>query len=230
MPKSSLPFNPAEYALVASRITLFYERFPNGRIVTDLIARDRDVVFKASVYRSSADIDPAATGWASEREGDGEVNEVACLENTETSAIGRALANLGFTASIRRPSREEMEKAARTRSRNYGTPDKSHDSERVAEQSQSYAVKVMNVQAAETAARERATDVMALVLEAGNRGMPAEYLGALQQRILDRNATPDELTSIERRVRHWILNRARPAANSGGDSPSGAPPVNSLDQ
>ncbi|HET7456265.1 MAG TPA: hypothetical protein VFJ74_01340, partial [Gemmatimonadaceae bacterium] len=41
---------------------------------------------------------PAATGWASEREGDGEVNTVACLENTETSALGRALANLGFAA------------------------------------------------------------------------------------------------------------------------------------
>ena len=60
---------------------------------------------------------PAATGWASEREGDGEINRVACLENTETSAVGRALANLGFTASRRRPSREEMEKAARQRAR-----------------------------------------------------------------------------------------------------------------
>ena len=64
-----------------------------------------------------ADVQPAATGWASEREGDGEINRVACLENTETSAVGRALANLGFTASSRRPSREEMEKAARQRAR-----------------------------------------------------------------------------------------------------------------
>ena len=59
----------------------------------------------------------AATGWASEREGDSDINSVACLENTETSAVGRALANLGFTASSKRPSREEMEKVERLRSR-----------------------------------------------------------------------------------------------------------------
>ena len=38
---------------------------------------------------------------------------MACLENTETSAVGRALANLGFTASRERPSLEEMAKTAR---------------------------------------------------------------------------------------------------------------------
>jgi hypothetical protein len=107
----------SDYALVADRITLFYERFPAGRIVTELHSRtEREVTFRALVYRGPADVQPAATGWASEREGDGEINRVACLENTETSAVGRALANLGFTASSRRPSREEMEKAARLRS------------------------------------------------------------------------------------------------------------------
>src|SRR5256885_13604213 len=49
------------------------------------------------------------------REEDGDVNAVEYLENTETSAIGRALANLGFTASAERPSREEMMRAARAR-------------------------------------------------------------------------------------------------------------------
>ena len=106
----------AAYALVADRITLFYERYPAGRIVTELVSRtEREVTFRALVFRGADDLRPAATGWASEREGDGQINEVACLENTETSAVGRALANLGFTASSRRPSREEMEKAARQR-------------------------------------------------------------------------------------------------------------------
>src|SRR3954447_13947493 len=108
----------ADYALVSDRITLFYQRYPAGRIVTRLHSRtEREVTFQALVYRGPDDHRPAATGWASERRGDGEINEVACLENTETSAIGRALANLGFTASTRRPSREEMEKAARERVR-----------------------------------------------------------------------------------------------------------------
>jgi len=108
----------SDYALVADRITLFYERYPDGRIVTELHSRaDREITFKALVFRTATDVLPAATGWASEREGDGEINRVACLENTETSAVGRALANLGFTASSRRPSREEMEKAERQRAR-----------------------------------------------------------------------------------------------------------------
>src|SRR6478752_5065122 len=118
MPKFDAAFDPDSYAPVAERIRLFYERFPSGRIITDLIARQRgEVVFKALVFRDLNDAEPAATGWASEREGDGDVNEVACLENTETSAIGRALSNLGFTASARRPSREEMAKADRARGR-----------------------------------------------------------------------------------------------------------------
>ena len=118
MAKSDHPtFNPAAYAPVADRIRLFREAFPNGCITTRLVSRtDRDVVFEARVYRSPEEIRPAATGWAAEREGDGDVNAVACLENTETSAVGRALANLGFTAARERPSAEEMQKAARARS------------------------------------------------------------------------------------------------------------------
>src|SRR5258705_2433121 len=108
----------SDYALVADRITLFYERYPAGRIVTELHSRtEGEITFRALVYRSAADVLPAATGGASEREGDGEINRVACLENTETSAVGRALPNLGFTASSRRPTREEMGKAGRHRSR-----------------------------------------------------------------------------------------------------------------
>ena len=115
MPKSDLPIG-GEYAPVADRIALFYERFPAGRIITQLtMHNEREVVFRASVFRTEKSRTPAATGWASEKFGDGDINTVACLENTETSAIGRALANLGFTASKNRPSLEEMEKATRTR-------------------------------------------------------------------------------------------------------------------
>jgi hypothetical protein len=116
--KSGPDFNPAGYAPVAERIIQFYEAHPGGRIVTELVSRTLgEVVFRASVYRDTTEPGPAATGWAAEREGDGDVNEVACLENTETSAVGRALANLGFTASRLRPSAEEMAKAARARAR-----------------------------------------------------------------------------------------------------------------
>src|SRR5690242_1668398 len=111
-------FDLATYAPVAERITLFYRTFPRGRIITELVSRtDHDVVFRALVYRDASDTEAAATGWAAEREGDGEINMVACLENTETSAIGRALANLGFTAARERPSVEELIKASHARRR-----------------------------------------------------------------------------------------------------------------
>src|SRR5438105_12606191 len=113
MSKTDSFFNPEQYATVAERIELFYERYPQGRINTELVSRaDGAITFKAVVYREAGDTTPAASGWASEREGDSDINTVACLENTETSAVGRALANLGFTAGAKRPSREEMEKAA----------------------------------------------------------------------------------------------------------------------
>jgi hypothetical protein len=116
-------FDRDDYAPVADRIALFYERFPMGRIETHLIDRsERGVVFRAAVYRGPDEPRPAATGWAAEREGDGEINTVACLENTETSAVGRALANLGFTASRQRASAEEMAKVARERARRALSP------------------------------------------------------------------------------------------------------------
>ncbi|MEO6055926.1 MAG: hypothetical protein ABI860_00060 [Gemmatimonadales bacterium] len=124
MPKTTHDFDPDNYAPVAERIELFYERFPTGRILTDLVQQTpQEIVFRASVYRAAEDREPAATGWAAERVGDGEVNAVACLENTETSAIGRALANLGFLAARLRPSAEEVAKAARARTRLGAEPD-----------------------------------------------------------------------------------------------------------
>jgi hypothetical protein len=118
MPKTDAQFDPALYAPVADRIQLFYERYPKGRLVSELVSRSNgETVFRALAFRDDTDPHPAATGWAAERDDDGDINAVACLENAETSAIGRALANLGFTASLRRPSREEMAKAERARRR-----------------------------------------------------------------------------------------------------------------
>jgi hypothetical protein len=124
MPKNAIDFDPDSYAPVAARVELFYDRYPTGRILTELVQRsEQEIVFRAAVYRTAEDREPAATGWAAERVGDSEINAVACLENTETSAIGRALANLGFLASRLRPSAEEVAKATRARARLGAEPD-----------------------------------------------------------------------------------------------------------
>ena len=68
MPKTDTRFDPALYATVADRIQLFYERFPGGRIVTELVSRrDGETVFRVLAYRDDGDAHPAATGWAAER-------------------------------------------------------------------------------------------------------------------------------------------------------------------
>jgi hypothetical protein len=56
-----------------------------------------------------------ATGWAEEVRGAGNVNRTSHVENCETSAVGRALANAGYAGSDvnKRPSREEMSKVQR---------------------------------------------------------------------------------------------------------------------
>jgi hypothetical protein len=192
----------AEYALVADRITLFYQRYPGGRIVTELHSRtDREVTFRALVFREPADREPAATGWASEREGDGEINRVACLENTETSAVGRALANLGFTASSRRPSREEMELATRRRARLAPV---------AGAMSEPPAAQPIVLDSDPLQRRANAVhDVLGLLERAEAIGFPERRSGALRAAALRPDLAPRRLTRLERRVRAWMV-RHRP--------------------
>jgi len=106
-------FDLTNYETVDSRIKKFYELHPAGRIITELIAySDQAFIVKAIIYRDDKENNPAATGLAEEKVGASPVNRTSALENCETSAIGRALANLNF-ASKARASVEEMEKVKR---------------------------------------------------------------------------------------------------------------------
>ena len=185
--KSGPGFNPVGYAPVAERITQFYDAHPQGRILTELMSRTPgEVVFRASVYRDAREPGPAATGWASEREGDGDVNEVACLENTETSAVGRALANLGFTASRLRPSAEEMAKAARARTR-IGR--------------QRLAVR----EPVSTPHAMYLGDLLNLVASAERIGLRPARAARWREHLHDRPYDDRVLVQLERRLRDWIV-------------------------
>lgn len=110
-------FNPEDYIDVQTRINRFWQEYPDGRIDT-LLMSDPDhfdqVVFRASVYKHRDDQCPSVTGWAAEKAGGGGANQTSWHENGETSAIGRALANMGYATSQKdRPSREEMGKTDR---------------------------------------------------------------------------------------------------------------------
>lgn len=104
-------FNLNEYETVEERLAKFISDFPDFRIATELesLANDRFIV-KAYIYRTFADGVAFATGYAEEKVTDKGVNSTSALENCETSAIGRALANAGYAAKGKRPSREEMAK------------------------------------------------------------------------------------------------------------------------
>jgi hypothetical protein len=110
-------FNLADYETVEERIRRFYKDNKTGRIITDNITtlQDRQVstwVVKASVYLDDQTDKPKATCLAFEVDGQGMANKTSALENAETSAIGRALANAGYSGN-KRTSRQEMEKVAR---------------------------------------------------------------------------------------------------------------------
>jgi len=109
-----MAFDLSNYEQVDSRINRFYEKWPNGRIITELIAySDQAFIVKAFVYRDQLDQHASATGFAEEKVGTSPVNRTSALENCETSAIGRALANLNFAPKGARASVEEMNKVKR---------------------------------------------------------------------------------------------------------------------
>jgi hypothetical protein len=106
-------FNLDDYEPVASRLDRFLKAHPDARVITDLVHYLSDIaVFKAELW---IDGEIIATGWAEEIRGQGNVNKTSHLENCETGAVGRALANAGLSGSdfTKRPSREEMGKVVR---------------------------------------------------------------------------------------------------------------------
>jgi len=108
-------FNLDNYETVEQRLAKFWEQFPNGQVFTQIHHYDETrVVFRAEVYKDITDPRPVATGYAEETRDASPVNRTSHVENAETSAIGRALANYIFQSKTApRPSREEMGKVVR---------------------------------------------------------------------------------------------------------------------
>jgi len=125
-------FNLDNYETVESRLEKWHEKFPDNRIETELIeATEKRFVVFAKIFKTEADPKPCATGLAFEVITEKGVNSTSALENCETSAIGRALANAGFAAKGKRASREEMAKVnnaepnqyeKKLQERRYGAP------------------------------------------------------------------------------------------------------------
>ena len=117
-------FDLKQYETVAERLPRFLADHPDARIITINLTTDADREVLTWIMRAEihVPIDPKdltkgwylkSTGHAFEIDGQGGMaNKTSALENCETSAIGRALANAGYGGD-RRVTREEMEKVER---------------------------------------------------------------------------------------------------------------------
>jgi len=104
-------FNLADYEPVEVRLEKFIKDYPSFRIATELeVVEATRYIVKAYLFKDASDGVAWATGYAEETVSQRGVNQTSALENCETSAIGRALANAGYAPKGKRPSREEMTK------------------------------------------------------------------------------------------------------------------------
>jgi hypothetical protein len=191
MPKTTLAWNPDEYSPVRERVDAFRSAYPSGRIVTEMVRRTRArVTFRALVYRSVQEQEPAATGWASEREGDGEINQSSCLENAETSAVGRALANLGFHGTRARPGSV--------------TPSGS-ESPAAPRESAIHVVR----ESTRDADADALLDALLLLEAAERTGLPAGRAGAIRRALTTRSVAPSTRTRAEVELRAWLRDRRK---------------------
>ena len=107
-------FNLDDYETCEVRLDKWWKENPDGRVATELISfQNGQYIVQAYLYRTFADSVAYSTGLAEEKISDRGVNSTSALENCETSAIARALANANYAAKGKRASRSEMSKVVR---------------------------------------------------------------------------------------------------------------------
>jgi hypothetical protein len=105
-----------DYVSVNERLMKFREEYPDGIIHTEIIkwTDDGTIVMKAVIYRNPEEFERGvyiAVGHAYEQEGSSYINNGNALENCETSAVGRALAFMGYEIKKSIASWEEVANA-----------------------------------------------------------------------------------------------------------------------
>jgi len=100
----------SEYVMVNERLKYFRKNYKDWSLRSKIISNESGVViFKAIIVDSEGMI--KATGHAREKEGAGFINKTSHIENCETSAWGRALANFGIGIDASVASYEEVANA-----------------------------------------------------------------------------------------------------------------------
>jgi len=99
----------AEYAMVHERVKAFCKRYDTGQILTEIVKDELGHV----IFKAHAVVDGVirGTGHAHELEGSNNINDTSHYEACETSAVGRALAFLGYSPDGSLASFEEIQNA-----------------------------------------------------------------------------------------------------------------------
>lgn len=115
-----------EYVMVNERIKFFRENYPDYSLVSDIISmEDGTVTMKASVI--TPDNRVIATGHAQEKETNGFINKFSYIENCETSAWGRCLANMGIGVDASVASADEVANAIKNQTKHVDDRDFTDD-------------------------------------------------------------------------------------------------------
>lgn len=113
----------SQYATVAARLQAFREDHPDWAILTEIQYRDpEEVVFICRILNDKGV--PIATGTAQEMRTSSGVNQSSYVENCETSAVGRALALLGYGIDGAIASYDEMDNKGKLMPVEYDEPDR----------------------------------------------------------------------------------------------------------
>ena len=99
-----------EYVPVNERVKEFRTKYPELRVLTELVSLDENsVVMKATVSDMEGNI--LANGYAQEDRGSSNINKTSYVENCETSAVGRALGMFGIGIDASMASADEVANA-----------------------------------------------------------------------------------------------------------------------
>lgn len=109
-----------EYVMIHERIKAFRQMFKDYTMTSEIIQLDeKSCVIKANIKNARGEL--VATGLAREERNASAINSSSYVENAETSAWGRALANLGVGIDTSICSAEELAFAISSQEQGKGT-------------------------------------------------------------------------------------------------------------